>query len=252
MEIARTKKGMKTQVKTVDENFVLNFIASTTTAWLFGSMSKENMASGFLSRFMIVESKEQTRVYAIPPRMDKQVFLDMKDQVDRLVKFYATQDPFGVEFRLTDEAVSYFRGIFDEMRGEAMKSDSDDFANITSRLHVYVRKYALLKAALQMRGDNLIHKADIEYASGFCLRVMDSYKKLLLNVYETRFDKLLNQVEAYMMEKKQATERELYRKFHVSASTMDSVLKVLVKKEHVVVSENEDQKITSVKWIESK
>jgi hypothetical protein len=82
----------------------------------------------------------------------------------------------------------------------------------------------------------------------FVARSLDSYRKLLLSYHENKFERASNQVQLYLMDRKQATERDLYRRFGVSVSFMESILKKLNKEEKVTIEEVDKGKKV-VKWL---
>ncbi|MGH7197445.1 MAG: DUF3987 domain-containing protein [Candidatus Omnitrophota bacterium] len=249
MEMARTKKSkstMSTMTLTIQEDFVFNFIASSTTAWLFGNIKKDDMDSGFLSRFLISEAHEQTRIYELPDRMPDTVDQSLMQKLRELLDYWKVK----TEFFMQPDAAELYKSVYREIMTEGKTSDNHNFSNITSRIPRYMLKLSLIHAAMRLDRP-VIEKNDVEWAGAIVFRAVDSYRRLLLSFSENDFQRMKNGVELFLMTSKKSTERELYRRFNTSVGRMDAVLKALAKEEKVEIVEALN-KVKTVSYLDGK
>lgn len=249
MEMARTKKSksnMSTMTLSIPEDFVLNFMASSTTSWLFGKIKRSDLESGFLSRFLISEAHEQTRIYELPDRMPESIDDALVLKLKELSDFWRNPTEFFMEI----DAANLYKSVYREIMEEGKRSESEHFSDVTSRIPRYMLKLALIHAAMRLESP-VINLHDVEWAGAIVYRAVGSYRRLLLSFSENDFGKLKNGVELFLMKVKRSTERDLYRRFNTSVGRMDAVLKALAKEEKVQVVENTN-KVKTVSYLNGK
>lgn len=191
-----SRKDGKDTIKklTISGDFVLSFVASTTTTWLFDLIKTEGIESGFFARFVILEENKKSRRYRMPGRLPNQVIDALAAGLQSTVNIY--QQP--TEFTIDPSAIGLYEYTYDQI--ENASHQSMILAAFSSRLPLYMMKLAMIHAALS--GRTSIVKDDISAASLLVMKSLQSYKRVIeYGLVDTKFSRDLAKVKEFIERK---------------------------------------------------
>jgi hypothetical protein len=240
---ARKKDG-NAEVDIVPENFVLSFIASTTTPWLLESMRSSDMTGGMLSRFLLIESHKKNRLYELPPPINN----DRMVALSKILCSVRDQYQKRTEFGFTRSARKIYSHIYRDIERSARKHGHPEYPSLVSRCPLYVKKLALINAAMFCRGDNMIHEEDVGTAMELVVGSIQSCDAIVDEAVagDGHYARNLLRVKKMIASRGKIQKRDLLRHSHMRVRDLDEVLDSL--KEQGVVKSERNGKAEVVKW----
>lgn len=219
------KKENGVEVDKIPEGFVLSFIASTTTPWLLESMKESEISGGMMSRFLLIEAHEKTRSYELPPPIDEVALDKLGSDLDRIRSTHSR-----TEFRFSGDAARLYSKIYRDIEKKAHSHGSPEYPSIISRTPLYVKKLSLIRAALEDRGDSLIHEEDVLSASTVVWNSIESYERIVdeAAASDGAYGKLLIRVRKIIKSMGEVSNRDLLRLTHVKVKELEDVIECLV------------------------
>lgn len=217
------KKDGDVEVKEMPAGFVLSFVASTTIAWMIESMQASDLTGGMLSRFLLVEAKDKTREYALPPPLDDMGLEILAGYLKTLRHRYRD----GVEFRFSPDGRSAFEKIYYDLARWAKTQGTPEFPSLISRSHTYVKKAALIHAALAQRDEPWIEEADVEAGAEIAIRSVQTCESIMDDIIASTsgdFGALLLRVRKMIASAKRVSKADLLARTHLKNSDMDDIL----------------------------
>lgn len=206
---------------TISGRFVLSFIASTQTSWLLDHIGGPDISSGFMSRFLIVESREQTRVYPLPPPLNESVIESLAKDLLAIREAYN-----GVEFSFCREAARAYSKLYEDLKRDAETHSDPEYASLISRSPVYLKKLSLIHAAMAMRGTREILVDDVEAAHEMVARSVRSCQTLLeeSTLRSIPYGRLLLKVRRIISGAECISRQDLLRLVHARPRDLDEIL----------------------------
>jgi len=203
--------------------YVLSFVASTTTPWLLESMKGSDITGGMLSRFLLIEAHEKTRSRALPIPVEEKFLGHLAERLQEVRKSYE-----GTEFQFSPTAASAFEMLYHDIEKTAMRHEYPEYPSLISRAPTYVKKMALINAALR-GGRSEILEEDLEEPAGIvvesirsCERVVDEFVS-----WEGTYSKSLFKAKRILASRRRIAKRDLLRMMHMRVRDLDEILESL-------------------------
>lgn len=243
LQFARKKEG-KVDVDVVPGGYILSFVASTTTTMFLENMKSSDVTGGMLSRFLIVEAHEKTRSEALPKPLDQAKLDVLTKDLENVRNAYA-----GTQFYFDPAAMHLYKAIYHDIERGAMSHGHPEYPSLISRAPTYVKKLALIHAALAMRSTSIIETDDIEFAAE---TVISSIKSCELMIDEAvagdgAYARNLFRIRKMLIAKEKMQKRDLLRAMHVRIKELDEVLESLAEQGHVKFEK--DGKADIIVWV---
>jgi hypothetical protein len=226
VKFARKKDG-DVDIDVIPEGFVLSFIASANTPWLLENMRQSDISGGMLSRFLLVESHDQTRIYELPPPIDGSSVRSLGLRLLRIRGYY----PRPIEFRFGQEAVNLYSKIYREIREKANSHGHPEYPSLISRIPLYLKKLSLIRAALEGRGDAQVHVDDVERAWSLVGSSLRSATNIIDEAIATEesYGRNLVRVRKIIMTHGKISKGRLLELTHLKMRDLDEVLLSLME-----------------------
>ncbi len=239
LQFARKKEG-KVDVDTVPGGYIVSFVASTTTPWLLESMKGSDVTGGFLSRFLLVESHEKTRSHALPRPIDQNRMDALGQGLENIRNSYTHS-----QFFFRQDAARLYRQLYRAIEKGAMTHGHPEYPSLVSRAPTYVKKIALLNAALEQRDTNLILPEDVEGAAELVVRSIKSCETLIDEAVagDGVYAKALFRVRKVLSSKGRMPKRDLLRTMHMRIRDLEEILESLREQGHVKYEKDGKQEI---------
>ena len=237
----KSKDGV--DVDEIPEGFVLSFVASTTTPWLLESMKGSDITGGMLSRFLLIEADKKSRSYELPTPIDFNSLNLLAKDLQTVVANYN-----GDEFKFRKDAVFLYRRLYREVEDKALSHSNMEFPSLISRIPLYMKKLALVHAAIASRGDLQIHKEDVEEAWLTSKASLDSCEKLCDEVIvgDSIYGKNFLRIRKMIANRHKINKSEVLKNSHLRVRELNEILDSL--KEQGLVSMSKVSGTTELEW----
>jgi len=202
-------------------NPVLSEVGLITEQWLIESVQKNDIASGFMARYLFSYNK---RSDFKPLQVKKFILDDYKySQVGRFIlDMFGTDAEKPILFSLTHRAEVYYREWFNDFSRTAYAVETDEEITASYRLSTYVLKFALIiyifnsaDKLLDVVASELLAVGEEEIKSAiYLLEIFQHENHKILNLFE-RNKKLnfkIDDIVVKLQKKIRATENKLLSK----------------------------------------
>lgn len=208
----------------ISSDFVLSFLASSTTAWLFDCIKTESIESGFFSRFFVIEAHKKQRRYRRAGRLDDSVIDALAKEIESVRNFY--RNP--VEFDMTPSAQMVYSKLYDKIEDESNRSDIQGLASFSSRLPLYAQKLALIHAMASKRVR--IEEEDMLASAEMVMRSFESCRRIIRSgLSDSYFGRRIAKIEEYLESRGgSARVRDLYRAIGCRESELSEAMRFLL------------------------
>lgn len=220
VQFARKKEG-GVEIDTIPEGFILSFIASANTPWLLENLRQSDISGGMLSRFLLIEAHEQTRNYELPPPIDDAALRQLGAALQNIRTNYSAQ-----EFMFTGSAARLYSEIYRDIRKKAFEHGHPEYPSLISRAPLYLKKLSLIRAAIEVRGDNKIRAEDVEAASLVIFHAIKASTEIMDEAIATDgiYGKNLVCVRKIIMANERIRKGRLLQLTHLKMRDLDEVL----------------------------
>lgn len=241
IKIARVKKGKEGERENteivIDRECILSFISTTQEKWLMSKGRVEDISTGFLGRFLIIEGKTKEKTIARQPFLANSVIeglaFKLKVIIRALDDYLKDQGIKSAPIELSSDAERLYDEIYEKIENAVNVHPHEEFASFSSRIPTYTAKLAMINAVINRR--LVIEKHDIENAYHYTSRAMNSISNLLKDgFHEDRYEaieaKAIKHIKGCGGE---CTRRDLLRKLRVKSSAMNEVVETLLDKKMI-------------------
>lgn len=252
--IERFERGLPTTFSKVKEGgtedyvisgqFVLSFIASTQTNWLLDNVKGE-ISGGLMSRFLLVESHSQTRVYPLPAPIDDTAMDTLAGDLKAMRDAHQ-----GTEFLFRGDAARVYTSLYKDLKKDAESHGHPEYASLISRSPVYLKKLALIHAVMSGRGSNEIHADDVEAAREIVAHSVNSCRQLVdeAAAQDGMYGKTLMRTRKIVSGAEKISRSDLLRFVHVRPRELDEILESLEQQGLVALEKGGAGKGLTVVW----
>lgn len=201
---------------------ILSFISTSTDAWLVNSMRTEDALSGFLSRFLIVESDRKEKELIHQPPMNPAIIDDLADKLTQICT--NVQGPM----RLSSAANNVFEKAYMTINDARHTATHPDFPSMVVRAPVYIHKTAMIRAVCHGRME--ISEEDIyEATQQLVLPGVRSIMRLFNEgAFDDKFQKDVIRLKKFLSKNNnRMSQRALMRKMHLKKRDFEEILQTL-------------------------
>jgi hypothetical protein len=206
----------------VNTNCVMNFLATTTNAWLGSSLKESDAMSGFLSRFILVECDHKEKSLVFQPQLNGTVIDDLIRDLRAIISNVNGEmifDPSGV--KAFEECYYAIEQVIDKVK-------HPEFPSMIARAPTYTKKLAMAHAA--MRGSMEIIDEDVYNVANTIVRPsIHSIVKLIdEGAFDDRFQKSVTRVAKVLQSNKgMMSRRDLLRALKIRSSELSELLETM-------------------------
>jgi len=217
-------KDSGTEEYVISGKFILSFIASTQTPWLIENMKGSDISGGLMSRFLLVESREQKRIYALPPPMDDKAMAVLTSNLETIRDAHVS-----TEYTFHSKAAKRYEALYMDLKKDAESNGHPEYASLISRSPVYLKKIALLHAVLEGRCSTLIFEADVEAAWGVVKKSVESCRHVIdeAAAQEGIYGRSLIRARKIISAAEKIARHEILKLLHVKPKELDEILESL-------------------------
>ena len=246
IKFARKKEG-GVEIDVIPEGFILSFIASANTPWLLENLRQSDISGGMLSRFLLIEVHEQTRIYELPAPIDDRALEALGAELARIRRNH----PSPAEFRFSQDAVKLYAEIYRDIREKAHSHGHPEYPSLISRAPLYLKKLSLIRAVLEERGDTKIRPEDVEAAGSLIYSSIKSATDIMDEAVATEgvYGKNLFLVRKIIAAHERIRKGRLLQLTHLKMRDLDEVLVSLL--EQGVVEYERDKEGVCIVWKDS-
>lgn len=226
----------------VPPDFVFSLISSTTPDGLVDSMGSKEVSNGFASRILLVEERDRQRKYPDSKRVPEEWIAEMSS---RLMAARDEAYPAKTEFGISEQAKVRIEELYDEFDTIAAKHLNEEFHKVVGRMDGYVKKLALLHAALVHPGEPAIWIEDVDAVVPIVKKSMGSWERVLDDVAAgtSNFSRLVAKVRAILRRIGKATNSDLAKATHARPNDLAEALDTLVMQGAVEVDKTEGLRV---------
>lgn len=234
---SKTKES-GTEEFVIPGKFTFSFIASTTTPWLLENVKGSDISGGMMSRFLLVEAHDQTRMYELPAPVDDKAVAVLASDLDRIRNNHAQ----GTEFVFRQSASRLYAKIYRDLKSEAEHHGNPEYPSLISRGPLYLKKLSLLHSALAERGSNVIEEEDVETAAEMVWKSIQSCRVIVdeASAQDGVYGKTLIRVRKIMQGAGQIAKGDLLRLVHIRPRELEEILDSL--RQQALVDWGKDEK----------
>jgi hypothetical protein len=246
LKFSRMKDKDSVECDFIPGGFILSFIASTTTPWLIENIRPSDIGGGMLSRFLMVEANAKTRSEADPPPLEDSTLAGFATALKNVQCWYKNR----TEFRFHPDGRAAFATIYHDIEKNAMSHGHPEFPSMISRAPVYIKKLALINAAMEMRGDGMIYDDDVGIAWSTVSKSIKACEVLIDEAVagDGPYGKMLFRVKKILSSKGRIPKRDLMRVMHIKVRELEEILDSFMEQGHAKIEK--DGKAEVVVWVE--
>lgn len=243
---ASRRKDSGVDRDTVPADFIFSMASSTTPDGLVKAMSSDDVSNGFASRVMLIEARTRMRRFAHSHRVPEDWISEMSARLVIARTIFKTK----TEFQLSDGAIGVIEEAYENFDRMASRHPNEEFHKVVGRMDGYVKKLALLEAALAHPHDQVIEKEDVEAAIPMVMKSMGSWERTLDDVSGAgnAWARLLSRMKAVLRRLGCATMSELARATSARAGDLGEAVETLVLQGCCTIEKEEGQKV--IMWKE--
>jgi hypothetical protein len=136
-----------------------------------------------------------------------------------------------VEFYFTSGAVRLYSSIYRDLHKKASSHGAQEFPALVSRAPLYIKKLALIHAALSGREKHVIFDSDIEAGAEMVFRSIKSYEEIIDEsvASEGAYGKTVVRVKKILAAKGSISKGDLLKMSHVRPRELDEILESLAQ-----------------------
>lgn len=208
----------------------LSILGCTTLDWMTDSMKEDDLAGGFLPRFLLICPREKLRTLALPGEADNQIRRQLVDQLDRIRKVGGS----GEEGRCTMSAnvKASYQAWFTKFEDEFCKGGTWDA--FYTRLQTYCLKIAMLVQVAESYSTE-ISMDSMKWAQHLTRCLATDLRDVREDMAFTREAREQERVIKVLRENLQGfLWRDLLRRTRMSARSLTEILKTLRGAERVI------------------
>lgn len=236
---ASRRKDSGVDRDSVPSDFIFSLASSTTPDGLVRAMSSDDVSNGFASRVMLIEARTRMRHFATPNRVSEDWIASMAARLSLAREIYNQK----TEFHLTSEAVDVVEKVYDDFDKMASRHPNEEFHKVVGRMDGYVKKLALLEAALAHPGFHVIEAEDVEEVIPVVLKSMSSWERTLDDVSGSgnAWARLLSRMKATLRRLGSATPAELARATSARAGDLSEAIETLALQGCITIDKDDEQ-----------
>lgn len=218
---SKTKES-GTEEFTIPGKFTFSFIASTTTPWLLENVKGSDISGGMMSRFLLVEAHEQTRMYELPPPVDDKQVSILAGDLARIRNNHRQ----GIEFFFRQSAARLYAKIYRDLKRDAESHGNPEYPSLVSRGPLYLKKLSLLHAALMERGSSTIEEEDVEVAAELVWKSVKSCRQIVdeASAQEGMYGRTLIRVRKILSGAGMIAKGDLLKLVHIRPRELDEIV----------------------------
>lgn len=245
---ASRRKDSGVDRDSVPADFIFSMASSTTPDGLVRAMSSDDVSNGFASRIMLIEARTRIRRFAHSSRVSEDWIAMMAGRLTVARQIYEQK----TEFTLSPDAVEEIEKVYEDFDVLASRHPNEEFHKVVGRMDGYVKKLALLEAALSHPGYHVIDGEDVREAIPIVLKSMNSWEKTLDDVSGSgnAWAKLLSKIKAVLRRLGQATPGELARATSARAGDLNEAIETLLMQGCISMEKDDDTNQKVVVWKE--
>lgn len=221
---SKTKES-GTEEFVIPGKFTLSFIASTTTPWLLENVKGSDISGGMMSRFLLVEAHQQTRMYELPIPIDEKAIASLASDLYRI----RNNHQHGTEFVFRQSASKLYASIYRNLKSDAESHGSPEYPSLVSRGPLYLKKLSLINAVLMERGTATIEEEDVEAAAEIVWKSVKSCRQIIdeATAQDGSYGKTLIRVRKIVQGAQRIQKGDLLKIVHIRPRELDEILESL-------------------------
>jgi hypothetical protein len=245
---ASRRKDSGVDRDSVPSDYIFSLASSTTPDGLVKAMSSDDVTNGFASRVMLIEARTRTRRFAHSRRVSEDWIAYMGNRLAIAREIFEQK----TEFTLSDGAIERITTIYDDFDRMASRHPNEEFHKVVGRMDGYVKKLALLEAALSHPGFPVIDAEDVDEVIPIVMKSMNSWEKTLDDVSGSgnAWARLLSRIKAVLRRLGSATPAELARATSARSGDLGEAIETLVLQGCAEIGKDEDTGQKTVVWKE--
>lgn len=259
-----TSLKRKTMSYTVEIfNPFISIMAGSTPTWIKESIKEEDLASGFLPRFLLVYATKKEKSIRIPSSGNDSLFLPLRDFLTRMQEFLQkarnssiTSNENEIVFSPSaKKELEKYAGLLEDL----IIKEGNGLSPFYARLLVYTVKLSILyflsedgnwkefSSTSEILEKGLkISKNDIKRAISYSEKIRFSTEKLLSSLAFNKYQVLRNKILETLEIKEQISYSELLRKLKIKTRELREILETLIEEGSIQV-EKPDGKLLIIK-----
>jgi hypothetical protein len=202
--------GRKSPIRTktsgeirIPADAVISFIAPTTLDLFVAGLAKDDLLSGLMARFMLIEAEKDIQ-YAVPPPMPDSVKTWLATKMKELIPNVQN----AVEIKETPEARGMLEAMYDAINERVKETKNSLFGEAFNRGQVYALKLAMIHAIAEKR--LVLEQRDYEAVMPFITNWAEALKNVVERVsVEDRFQEQIAEAERFLRDHPKTTSKAL-------------------------------------------
>jgi len=235
--------GRKTPIRTktsgeirIPSDAVISFIAPTTLELFIAGISKDDLLSGLMARFMMIEAEKDIH-YPVPPPMPDTVKAYLGAKLKELIPNVQS----AVEMKETPEAHGMLESMYDAVNERVAETKHPLFGEAFNRGQVYALKLAMIHALSEKR--LVIEKSDYEKIMPFISNWAEALKNVVERVsVEDRFQEQIVEAEKFLRQHPKTTTQAIQGHMRLRKYEMQDLVHHLVESGLVSLMDSVDAK----------
>ncbi len=226
---ARTADKGRIEKMTVPGHFLMSFSATDVPHRFASSLKEADAMGGLLSRVLICEGGVKPKDFGgFPPPSNPDIMAWLTETLKWIREQYVD-----TVFEFDEEAKIYGLEVIHKLRTKIRNSGNEFYISATARIESYLKKIALLYAAVAVRGDNVIWKEDIEKAEKILTASVGSLYLISeeFHLGEGHYAKSFIRVKRILIERGSVTRGDLLRMVAIKPKELDEIFESLHEQE---------------------
>jgi hypothetical protein len=206
----------------VNTDCIMNFLATTTDAWLGSSLKDSDAMSGFLSRFILVECDYKEKSLVFQPQLNGTVIDDLIRDLKTVVSNVSGEMSFD------SGGIKAFEECYYAIEEVIRRVKHPEFPSMIARAPTYTKKLAMAHAA--MRGSMEITDEDVYNVANSIVKpsIYSIVKLIEEGAFDDKFQKSVNRVSKVLKSNKgMMSRRDLLRALKIRSSELDELLETM-------------------------
>lgn len=233
--------GRKSPIRTktsgeirIPSDAVISFIAPTTLDLFVAGLTKDDLLSGLMARFMLIEAEKDIH-YAVPPPMPDSVKTWLGSKLKDLIPNVQN----AVEMKETPEARGMLEGMYDAINERVAETKHPLFGEAFNRGQIYALKMAMIHALSEKRV--VLEQRDYEAVMPFISNWAEALKSVVERVsIEDHFQEQIAISERFLRQHPRTTTKALQAHMRLRKYEMQDLLHHLTEAGLVSVMDSVD------------
>lgn len=217
--------GRKSPIRTktsgeirIPSDAVISFIAPTTLDLFVAGINKDDLLSGLMARFMLIEAEKDIH-YPVPPPMPDSVKTWLGANLKQLIPNVQS----AIEMKETPEARAMLEGLYDAINQRVKDTKHPLFAEGFNRGQIYGLKMAMIHAISEKR--TVLEKQDYEAIMPYITNWADALESVVQRVaVEDRFHEQIVTAEGFLQDHPRTNQKALQAYMRLRKYEMEDLM----------------------------